>query len=193
MKTISLAITLLFCALSIHAQDTWEDYILGKPMKGYIDAKKATAQQWGLNYKAIFAGCIMSEKTQKKQAAFEKSNALYFKKIAQKRGEDWQSIFRLDVGKEMNRTVFAKDTAVWLEIVQGRPNIAYFEAKETLAKKWGIHYKAVFLGCDISQSPDKSLQTKLEKSAQYLSRLNARLGDNWQDVLEKEVQSALIK
>lgn len=191
MKTLALLWVALSSICTMHAQDKWEDYIIGKPMPGYVEAKKLTAKQWGLNYKALFAGCVFTDEMRQKQQSLKKSNTRYFKKIAKKWGADWQQKFNLDVRKEMNRTVYASDTAVWVDIVQGKPYMAYFEAKEAIAKKWGINYKAVFLGCDISQSPDKTLRDKVEKSAQYLTRLNARLGDDWQKHLEEEVQLAL--
>jgi hypothetical protein len=162
-------------------------------MQGYAEAKKATADSWGLNYKAIFAGCIISEETRKTQEECEQNNTEYFRSLEYKFGKDWLKAFNLDVRKEMNRTVYAKDTGLWIELIVGKPFMSHFEAKKAVAKKWGIHYKPEFMGCIVGDEPRAEVQQILEASEQYLHRLNTRLGDKWQEAFNREVKLELTK
>jgi hypothetical protein len=193
MKTILLFIFAICATTSGRSQNMWNDYIIGKPMQGYAEAKKATADSWGLNYKAIFAGCIISEETRKTQEECEQNNTEYFRSLEYKFGKDWLKAFNLDVRKEMNRTVYAKDTGMWVEPVVGKPFISHFEAKKAIAKKWGIHYKAEFLGCQVSDESRAEVQQIMDKSNQYIVRLNTRLGDEWQEAFNREVKLEMAK
>jgi hypothetical protein len=193
MKTIILFIFAICATHSLKSQNMWKDYIIGKPMQGYAEAKKSTADSWGLNYKAIFAGCVISEETQKTSEECEKNNTEYFKSLEYKFGKDWIKAFNLDVRKEMNRTVYAKDTGLWIDPVLGKPYLRHFEAKQALAKKWGINYKPEFLGCEVSDESRAEVQKIMDASNEYLERLNTRLGDQWEEAFNKEVKLELTK
>lgn len=173
---------------STQAQDVWNDYVIGRPMVGYFEAKKAVAKEWGINYNTDMAGCIVSDETDKKIQEYEKSNAPYFKKLETQFGKDWMRYFSLDVQKKMLIAEAQTDSSYWIETVVGKPNITYFETKEVVAKTWGINYKADFAGCNMSEELMERIKRGDIDSDAYQRRLTARFGENWQEILEQEIQ-----
>ncbi len=187
MKTFSLCTLLLFCTLSTYAQDRWEDYIMGRPMQGYAEAKEATAKRWGLEYKAVFGGCVVSEATQKTQKSAQTNNQLYFESVEKRYGNDWLDAFKLDVRIEMNRTIYANDSAVWIEILQKEQDSAYLDSKKAIAQKWGIRYQAFLLRAQNGQLAAELQDLNIDESDRYLRRLDSRLGEQWSAAFSKEV------
>ncbi len=50
---------------------------------------------------------------------------------------------------------------IWVDCVIGKPYMADFEAKEAVAKEWGINYQSKFMGCQRT----KAMERKAKKQA----------------------------
>lgn len=187
MQKIIFSLLITMGSLSIHAQQVWKDYIIGRPMAGYFDAKKETAQAWGIRYQAVLGGCVISDKMDKEAAECKANNERYFKQLEAKFGKDWKKEFDLDVKKAINLKKAADEKRVWIEPIMGRPNMQHFEAKKIVAKTWGIHYEAKFFGCTPSDSDKEGLEEAMEQSNAYQRYLNSHFGDNWKETFAKEI------
>jgi hypothetical protein len=192
MKHLFILLITITTGIHMQAQNVWKDYVIGRPMAGYFEAKKITAEEWGINYEAIFAGCILTDEVDTLYKKYKAENEKYFQTLASKFGKDWQRYFNLDVQKKANLT-HSRDTAVWIEPVMGKPYIQHFNAKEIVAKKWGINYEPRFLGCVVDDTKTAEMETILLGSNAYISRLTARFGEKWEKEFNREVKLEVAK
>lgn len=191
-KTILFSVSLLF-ALPSFGQDVWNDYVIGRPMAGYFDAKKAVAKAWGINYKTIFAGCIISDEINDEAQKYKIQNEAYFKQLETSLGKDWMNQFNLEVKKEQFKAIEHTPSDVWIDPVVGKPQMNHFEAKKAVAKRWGIKYRSKFLGCVVSDDVYQSAQQAMEASSNYQRRLGNHFGDGWQKIFSQEVAAEKAK
>lgn len=192
MKTLVLFLSFMLLNDSLSAQDTWNDYVIGRPMVGYYDAKKAVAKEWGINYQVIFAGCVLSDEISEKADAYQKSNTVYFESLATKHGKDWKQNFEFDVKKERYRTSNS-EKGIWYEVAEENKSNTFYTTKKAVAKSWGISYEVVFLTKNMSASEKTALTERLVASQNYLLQLENALGSNWQEKLNEEVELELTK
>jgi hypothetical protein len=192
MRTIALFLIVTFFNLSLSAQDTWNDYVIGRPMANYYEAKKTIAKAWGINYQPTFAGCILSDETSEKSNAYQKSNKIYFKALASKYGKNWMQEFELDVKKEMHRNSNS-EKGTWYEIVENSKGKAFYASKKIVAKTWGISYEAKFVSEDMSATEKETLMELFLANNDYVDQLENTFGQDWQKTLNKEVDFELAK
>ncbi len=184
MKQI-LILMLVLVMNQLHAQKIWQDFIIGKPMANITEARATVAKDWGINYKAILAGCEMNDEVAKKAEEYNKQNEAYLTEIAEKYGANWMEHFTFETKVQMlrmNNPLPGK----WIDPVPGRPDIQYFEAKKKLAESWGIPYLAYFLNCSPS-NVSKEQQAEIDKGSTYLRQLTSMLGDDWQKRFDREL------
>jgi hypothetical protein len=192
MRTITLFLIVAFFNHSLPAQDTWNDYVIGRPMAAYYDAKKTTAEAWGINYKVTFAGCILSDEISDKATAYQKSNKAYFKTLASKHGKNWMQDFELAVKKEMYRNS-DQTKGTWYEIIDQKEDKAFYASKKVVAKTWGISYEAKFISDDMSVAEKETLKELFLANNDYVQQLQNTFGQDWQKILNDEVTVELAK
>lgn len=192
MKTLVLFLSFMLLNDSLSAQDTWNDYVIGRPMAGYYDAKKVVAKEWGVNYQVTFAGCVLSDEISDQADAYQKSNTVYFESLATKHGENWKQNFEFDVKKEMYRTS-NREKGIWYEIADENKSNAFYTTKKAVAKTWGISYEVEFLAKNMTASEKTALTERLLASQNYLLQLENAFGPNWQEKLNQEVEFELTK
>lgn len=195
MKNLVLLIVLILSQLPLHAQEVWNDYVIGRPMADYYKAKKTIAQKWGINYQATFAGCVLSDEISDKAKAYEDSNKAYFETLAAKYGQNWIQDFDWEVKKEVYRNS-TQEKGTWYEIVEDKINTknkAFYAAKKTVAKTWGIAYEAKFLSEDMTAAEKTALKELFLANNDYVSQLKNTFGHNWQEKLNQEVDFKLAK
>lgn len=190
MRTLVLLLTLTFFSLSLPAQDTWNDYVIGRPMEGYYDAKKTVAKEWGINYQTIFAGCVLSDETLAKAKGYEKSNKAYFKTLASTYGKNWMQDFELAVKKEIHRNS-PYEKGVWYEIADKNKNKAFYATKQAVAKTWGISYEVKYVSDSMNASEKAALAELFLNNNDYINQLENTFGQNWQEKLTQEVNFEL--
>lgn len=193
MKIITFFIIIMSINDSILAQYTWNDYIMGKPMMGYMEAKEAVAKEWGIEYKVEMLGCVLTEKEEKRMQELDAQNQSCFQNLEKNFGKDWQLLFNLDVRKKMfiNDTLNNKGT--WVEPVIGKPYLAHFDAKKIVAAKWGIRFEPYFLGCEVSPEVQAEAEQVAAKSADYERLIASHFGEDWQKYFEKELNFEIAK
>lgn len=192
MRTLILSLIVLLFNLSLSAQDIWNDYVIGRPMAGYYDAKKTIAKEWGINYQATFAGCVLSDEVSEKANAYEKSNKAYFEVLAAKYGQNWQQDFKLDVKKEMHRNS-SSEKGTWYEVADVKQDKAFYTSKKVVAKTWGISYETQFISAHMTTSEKEALTERFLANEDYMRQLENTFGQNWQDILNHEVDFELAK
>lgn len=192
MRTLILSLIVLLFNLSLSAQDIWNDYVIGRPMVNYYDAKKTIAKEWGINYQATFAGCVLSDEVSEKANAYEKSNKAYFEVLATKYGQNWQQDFALDVKKEMHRNS-SSEKGTWYEVADVKQDKAFYTSKKVIAKTWGISYEAQFISANMTTSEKEALTERFLTNEDYMRQLENTFGQNWQDILNHEVDFELAK
>lgn len=192
MKTLVLLLIVLSSNLSLSAQDTWNDYVIGRPMVGHYDAKKTVAKEWGINYQVTFAGCVLSDEISEKATSYQASNKIYFETLAAKYGKNWQQDFELDVKKEMHRNSDG-EKGTWYEIIESHTNKDFFTSKKAVAKTWGIAYEALFVTKNTSTSEQIEFMDHLVLNEDYMRQLENTFGPNWQKTLNQEVDLELKK
>jgi len=191
MKHIFILLITITTAIQMQAQNIWKDYVIGRPMAGHFEAKKTTAEEWGINYQAIFAGCVLTDEVNKQHQEYKKGNEEYFERLASTFGKDWQRHFNLDVQKKLNLS--SKDTGVWIEPVMGKPYMPHFDATRIVAKKWGINYEVKFLGCVVDDEKTAEMEKIMSESNAYTNRLTARFGEKWEEEFNREVKLETAK
>lgn len=187
----------IFCFLifypSINAQEIWKDYIIGRPMQDYVEAKQTVAKEWGIQYEAIFAGCVMSSKATAQAQKHSKNNKAYFSILATKFGENWMEEFNLDVKKKINLQKAEEETRILCEVITNPQNNAIYKTKKEVAQKWGIKYEPRFIKGSISEEYKASLQRDMLASNDYERHLEMVFGKDWKTTFEQEVQVALTQ
>ena len=163
-------------------QDIWQDYILGRPAQGLVAAKKAVAQKWGIQYKAILAGCLLNEETSQKMEDYQKANQAYLDKIATKYGENWLDYFNLEVNIEcLKKNNYIKGK--WIEpILMNEYYKELYEKKKDLATSWGLEYEALPIDDPKTMTAEDS--KKIALGNPYIQQINGSLGENWVQAFE---------
>jgi hypothetical protein len=192
MRTPVLFLVLILFQLPLHAQEVWNDYVIGRPMAGYYDAKKTIAKEWGINYQATFAGCVLSDEISDKAKAYQDSNKAYFETLVAKYGQNWMQDFELEVKKEVYRND-TQEKGTWYEIADNNKNKAFYTKKKAVAKTWGIAYEAKFLSEDMNAAQKSALTELFLANNDYVSQLKNTFGQNWQETLNQEVNFELAK
>jgi hypothetical protein len=190
MKTLYFLIILanMFNSGSLE-EDVWVDYVMGKPYMPYFEAKQEVAKAWGINYEVKFVGCKVTDQMEREQIAQSLANEKYFAKLTQKHGKDWQERFEIDVKKKLP---FAQEITnpVWEDAILGRPHMGYIDARKAVAKKWGINYKPLFLGCVIDKPGVKESREKAnKKNKAYLQAIEDHYGKDWKQYFNAEVEA----
>lgn len=194
MRTLLFVLSLSLFNLSLSAQDIWNDYVIGRPMAGYYDAKKVVAKEWGINYQVTFAGCVLSDEISEKANSYQESNKTYFETLATKYGEGWKQGFELDVKKEMYRNSNnSNEKELWYEVAEKNKKKEFYAVKKAIAKTWGISYEVLFITKDMSNSEKEVLTERLLSNEAYKTQLENTFGQNWQTTLNQEVDFELAK
>jgi len=183
-KLLLLLLPLLFTEVS--AQDVWVDYLIGRPMQGFVAAKEKVAKKWGINYQVKLAGCVISDEINQQRITYQKQNKAYFEKIATKYGEDWQTYFNFEC-KVAQLKAQQPFEGTWVDPIAGRPNDQFLTHKKAVAESWGINYKAYLLGCTFEEATPQQ-KAEITQGNPYLQRLHSYLGDDWQKHLEREAR-----
>lgn len=192
MRSLLLLLSTLFISLSIHAQGTWNDYVIGRPMPGYFEAKQMVAKAWGINYQATFAGCVLSDEMSDKSKQYQATNKAYFKTLAIKYGDNWMEEFELEVKKEMHRNT-SQEKGIWYELVDNNKDKSFYAAKQVVAQTWGITYKPQFLTKDMSATEKAALTELFLANNDYVQQLENTFGKGWQKILDQEVEFEVAK
>lgn len=192
MKTLYFLIAFAnMCNSGGLQEDLWVDYVMGKPYMPYFEAKQEVAKAWGINYEVKFVGCKVTDEMEAEEKAQNISNQKYFEKLSLKHGEDWQVRFDIDVKKKLPFAQELKDP-VWEAAIIGRPHMGYVDATRAVAKKWGINYKTVFLGCVVDKPSVQKARKKAERNNKaYFAAIEAHYGKDWQKYFNAEVEAYL--
>jgi hypothetical protein len=192
MRTLLFVLSLTLFNFSLSAQTTWNDYVIGRPMAGHYDAKKIIAKEWGINYEVTFAGCVLSDEISDKANSYQTSNEAYFEVLATKYGADWKENFDLDVKKEMHRNNDRKK-GTWYDLKEKKKKESFYAAKKAVAKSWGISYEVLSIPKTMSTSEKQVLTERLLANDVYMDQLKNTFGQNWQAILNQEVEFELAK
>lgn len=193
MKNLLLLVTLTFLSNSIYAQNIWKEYVMGRPMIAYFDAKKIVAEEWGIQYQPVFGGCVISDETSAQSKSYQETNEAYFKKLATKHGSNWMENFELAVKKEMYRSFSSEEKGIWYEIATEDQTKTFYEAKKIVAKEWGIDYQAKFIAEDMNAEDKAALLELFTSNQVYVNQLKNTFGQNWQEKLNQEVEVYLVQ
>jgi len=72
--------------------------------------------------------------------------------------------------------------------ILGKPNMHYYNAEQSVAKRWGIHIEHIFAGCVITpEKTQKSFSAK-ENNKNAIQYYDKKFGKDWQIRFEKEVK-----
>jgi hypothetical protein len=182
-------ILFMLLPLGLFAQDTWVDYIIGRPLPGYTQARKAVALEWGLNYQPILAGDVVNDDMYINVEKYKKSNADYLQKIENQYGKNWLELFNLETSIQRLQS-YNPLQGKWIEFI---PEIAadksYISAKQEQLKAWGIPYQGIILTADATLSSEQ--EKAVSESSDYLRKLTSILGENWQEYLDRQLQIKL--
>ncbi len=175
---------LLFSS-SLYAQNIWQEYIVGKPIAGYVEARKLTAEKWGIHYKATLAGCVINEEVSQKMEKVNTANEKYLAELTKKFGKDWLKTFNFECNiARLKNNKYLKGK--WIDPVAGRPNKNYYDSKQKLANSWGIAYEPLFLNCSPSDI-SAAQQQQIEIGAKFQEQLNQLLGEEWKPNFDREL------
>ena len=175
---------LLFISFTFQAQDTWYEYILGKPNVDYIEAKRTITKEWGLSYNPIISGCIYSEAVQKQIDSFQVVNLPYLSKLDKELGNTWKDVLNEAIQLQI---IQQKATGLsWNEPVFGRPNMAYFEQKKSFLTTLGILYQPIFKNCSPNNLNEKD-QKELDQSNAFKNKMYTFLGRTWESLIDKYI------
>ena len=184
-----------YCSLVI-AQNTWVDYIVGRPDVFYLDAKKEVAKDWGINYETEVAGCIDCEDTRRRAAELDQKNQAYFRLLELRYGQDWLPIFNKMVAKKHNylKAQENQEQGIWYELLEQEGDSEFYTIKQEVAAEWGINYQAVWVDVEtLGEQEKEQLQQQFEQSVQYQQQLQDRLGEQWADWIEAESRLRLLQ
>ncbi len=185
--------------VSLHAQEEWVDYLVGRPDVFYLDAKRAEAKAWGINYRVEAAGCVDCANTRLRTEEVNQQNERYFELLERRYGSAWLQDFNKAVAKRHNamRAAQTEETAVWYDYVPLDGDSEYYDTKKEVAKEWGIDYQLLFPNPAADplekEQEEKQLRQKMAASYDYQMRLQNRLGEHWQDWIEQQTQLRLLQ
>lgn len=177
------------------AQQEWVDYILGRPDMYAIEARRDVAKEWGIRYRAITAGDVLTDKLRKEASRYDEQNKPYLQVLAHRYGSDWQIHFNRDVKKrhfKLIQTVSPRE-GTWYELITGRPDMHYFNTKKAVAKSWGINYEPLFVSPGLTGAAKDEAEAKTTQSYDYEVQLNQFFGENWKAWLTEETEWQLAK
>lgn len=179
---------LLSCCLCFSlfttAQEQWNDYIVGRPFPGYMEAKKTIAEAWGIQYQAIAAGCVISDEITAQAKAYDEQNQIYFKTIAARFGDDWQHYFNLEVQKKLYQERQADLKKTWYEVLPTNSSQSLINSHKATAEAWGIPYATILADTEADLTTEQKEQ--LTASAKANKQLNAFFGHDWQKDFNRE-------
>ncbi len=179
-----ILISLLF-SFSTQAQDVWQDYIIGKPMPGFAESRQQVAQEWGIKYQAIFAGCVVDESIAQKMETYNKENEIYFEKITTRYGEGWQQVFNLEAAIARTQTKNVLEGR-WIDVItEEQPDTDYYAKKGKLANQWGIDYLPLYI--NETSTVSATMQAKIDSGATYVRHLGTVLGNQWQAYFDMQL------
>ncbi len=76
----------------------WEYPLLGRPNSQRLEAQKAVAQAWGINFKPVILGCVPNKPgVQERRAKAHANSQAYLQAIADHFGQDWREKFEAEV------------------------------------------------------------------------------------------------
>ena len=81
-----------------------------------------------------------------------------------------------------------KSDGKWIQIVIGKPWMKGLEAKEKIAKKWGIKYQYKTVGCVMTKEKMESRKQRELVNQEYFKELNQKFGNDWREKFDKEVE-----
>ncbi len=76
----------------------------------------------------------------------------------------------------------------WIDAVIGKPFMPHFEAKAKIAKKWGINYEPLFLGCVVDDELLAEREAREKSNEAYFAKLEAKFGKDWRKKFDAEVK-----
>lgn len=197
MRLLLLFIVIIGSFSTLQAQQEWVDYAVGRPDIFYLDAKRAVAKNWGINYRAESAGCIDCEDTRLRAAELNQSNQVYFKTIERRYGPNWLADFNRAVAKKRSFLLAqsGQEDGIWVDyMVEEQGDSEYYKAKAEVAKEWGINYRSTYFDrAAMDPKEEEDFDNILQNGDPYLSTLQNRLGDNIWDWLEEETQLRLLQ
>lgn len=188
---MKLFLFLLLLPTALFAQNVWVDYIIGRPIPGYTSSREAVAAEWGINYKPILAGDVVSDDMYVTAENHKKNNAAYLAKLDKEYGSDWKRYFQLESAikrLQANNSIEGK----WVEVFSDsspNANKQYLSAKQQLAEKWGIPYEGIIVSA--GNPPSEEQEKLMLANTHYTRHLDATLGEDWQNYFNRQLQIKL--
>lgn len=84
----------------------------------------------------------------------------------------------------------AQDKEVWVDCIIGKPDMRYLEIKDSLCKNLGINYEYKTYGCEVTDDILAECKKIEQGNEAYFKKLEARLGENWRQKLQKQIEKA---
>lgn len=91
-----------------HDEPLLTKYVLGMPVPEYFETEKKVAQEWGINIRHSFAGCVITPENTVERERIEKANHEAYIYYEKKFGKNWQKRFQNSVEKAYQKTLKAK-------------------------------------------------------------------------------------
>ena len=75
----------------------------------------------------------------------------------------------------------------WVDLIVGRPDAYALEARQEVAKTWGIRYRYELAGCIACAETRSQAQALAAKNNPYFQELERRYGTDWRNYFNQEV------
>ena len=69
----------------------------------------------------------------------------------------------------------------WVDLIAGKPNMEYIDAKKELAKSWKIAYEPIMLGCVLDSVQLNRIAVQDSLNAKYFEQLTQKIGHDWKE------------
>lgn len=186
---MKLFLFILLFPTGLIAQNVWVDYIIGRPLPGYTTSREAVAAEWGINYKPILAGDVVSDDMYVTAENHKKNNAAYLATLNENYGANWLEYFQLESAikrLQSNNTIEGK----WVEVFSAtNADKQYISARQQLAKRWGIPYEGIVVSVD--DKPSEEQEKLILANTHYSRHLDAALGEDWLNYFNRQLQIKL--
>lgn len=176
----------------------WTDLVIGKPDAYALEARRMVAQQWGIHYRAIAAGCVVSDEVLAQTQQHQQQNQLYWKTLDRRYGKDWRPYFDRDVLRQrfLLRQKDQPKDQIWYELISKqldakRLDPTYLTTKKIVAARWGIRYAPLYVDDLQTEAQRAAAETKSNQSYNYTEQISQYLGPDWIDWIEEETHWTL--
>lgn len=177
----------------------WTDFVIGKPDMYALEARRTVARQWGIRYRAITAGCVVSDKVLAQAQQYQQHNQPYWETLDRRYGKDWRPHFDRDVLRQQHllRQKDQPKDQIWYELISKqldatRLDPTYLTTKKMVAARWGIRYAPLYVDDLQTEAQRATAEAKSNQSYSYAEQISQRLGPDWIDWIEEETHWALL-